>query len=381
MKLSCFLLITQVVLIGNSWKTISKHSERERESTELAECYEVKQLQPFEQIKWSKFKLENVFKVLKSKNVNSENAKDAGIGKTPYVTRSEFNNGVNFLINSNDFELNKGNCLTIGGEGAIVFYQPDDFVSGNNITKIYHKKLNENIGLFLVTLLKLEKSRYSYNRAYNKKNIEETIIKLPVTFSGEIDWQYMEDYVKALRERERESTQVVLKTTLLKFLNLDSSYWIKFPIKQFFNITRGKRIVFNEDYFANKDEQNIYPVITATSRNNSVDGYYFAFNCNGNCICCGGEAAGMLSTYQMDKCWVMDRSRILSPKFKEFNKYLAMFFITLINTNQYRFSYGRSANPIDIEKILIPLPVNINNQPDWEYIEEYIKSLPYSKYI
>lgn len=204
MKLSCFLLITQVVLIGNSWKTISKHSERERESTELAECYEAKQLQPFEQIKWSKFKLENVFKVLKSKNVNSENAKDAGIGKTPYVTRSEFNNGVNFLINSNDFELNKGNCLTIGGEGAIVFYQPDDFVSGNNITKIYHKKLNENIGLFLVTLLKLEKSRYSYNRAYNKKNIEETIIKLPVTFSGEIDWQYMEDYVKALRERERE---------------------------------------------------------------------------------------------------------------------------------------------------------------------------------
>lgn len=183
------------------------------------------------------------------------------------------------------------------------------------------------------------------------------------------------------RERERESTQVILKTTLLKFLNLDSSYWIKFPIKQFFNITRGKRIVFNEDYFEFKDDENIYPVITASTTNNSVGGYYKEFNCPKNSIVSCGDASGMYSTYQEKNCWVVDSSRILKPKFEEFNKYLALFFITILNANQYRYSYGRKANKEDIEKILIPLPVNINNQPDWEYIEEYIKSLPYSKYI
>ncbi|ASJ88968.1 MAG: type I restriction-modification system, DNA specificity (S) subunit [Candidatus Malacoplasma girerdii] len=365
-------------MIDNSWKTISKHSERERESTELAECYEVKQLQPFEQIKWSKFKLENVFKVLKIKKFSAIPESE---GNIPFISSTTINNGVIKYVDENPIKYKNVISITTNGECFVPFFQTDYCCYSSDVEVIYRENLNKDIALFICTLLELESKKYSYNRKPKNGAVGNTIIKLPVNNQNEIDWQYMEDYVKALRERERESTQVVLKTTLLKFLNLDSSYWIKFPIKQFFNVTRGKRIVFNEDYFANKDEQNIYPVITATSRNNSVDGYYFTFNCNGNCICCGGEAAGMLSTYQMDKCWVMDRSRILSPKFKEFNKYLAMFFITLINTNQYRFSYGRSANPIDIEKILIPLPVNINNQPDWEYIEEYIKSLPYSKYI
>lgn len=115
--------------------------------------------------------------------------------------------------------------------------------------------------------------------------------------------------------------------------------------------------------------------------NNGIDGYYKKFNCKKNVICSGGDASGMYSTYQKENCWVLDSSRILEPKFENFNKYIAFFFITLFNKNMIKFSYGQKANPKKIENIIIKLPVDNKGNPDWEYMENYIKSLPYSKYL
>lgn len=58
-----------------------------------------------------------------------------------------------------------------------------------------------------------------------------------------------------------------------------------------------------------------------------------------------------------------------------------MFLITLFNFHSEKFSYGNSANPSYIERLIIKLPVDSNGNPDWKYMEDYIKSLPYSKYI
>ena len=153
---------------------------------------------------WKEFLLKDLFIIERSKNITLEAAEESLGNEIPYITRTEYNNGVNFFVSKDNFKIEKGNCITIGGEGANVFYQPFDFISGNNITKIYHSKLNENIGLFIVSILNLEKYRYSYNRAWNKKFIENTKINLPVDSQGNPDWQFMEEYIRELRERERE---------------------------------------------------------------------------------------------------------------------------------------------------------------------------------
>lgn len=154
---------------------------------------------------WKEFKLGNIFKIEKSKNIIGEIAEESRGNDIPYITRTEYDNGVKFFVKSEDFlKKEKGNCITIGGEGANVYYQPNDFISGNNINKLYSDKLNENTALFIVSLINLEKYRYSYNRAFNKKCIENTIIKLPSDSNGNPDWEYMENYIKSLRERERD---------------------------------------------------------------------------------------------------------------------------------------------------------------------------------
>lgn len=145
-------------------------------------------------------------------------------------------------------------------------------------------------------------------------------------------------------------------------------------------MTRGSRIVKNVDYFDEQNNINIFPVITSRTTNNGIDGYYYKYNCEGKCLVCCGDASGMYTTYHHDKIWVMDSSRILKPKFV-LNKYLAFYFISLFNANMFRFSYGIKANPDKIAKINILVPFDERNNIDFNYIEEYIKSLPYSKYL
>jgi len=65
------------------------------------------------------------------------------------------------------------------------------------------------------------------------------------------------------------------------------------------------------------------------------------------------------------------------PKF-EMNSYTALFLQTIINLEQFRYSYGRKFNQTRIKSTKIKLPVNAQNQPDWQFMEDYIKSLPYS---
>lgn len=164
---------------------------------------------------------------------------------------------------------------------------------------------------------------------------------------------------------------------------LDTDKWINYKIKDFFDVTRGKRIVKDRDYVRAKDELNTYPVITASSINNSVDGYYYDYNCEENTVVCGGEAGGFFATFQEEKCWVMDRSRIFIPnknfKFK-MNKEIGIFLATIFRKEMFKYSYGRSPNPRHIENTVIKLPslynVNLDKyEPDWDGIESFMKSL------
>lgn len=52
----------------------------------------------------------------------------------------------------------------------------------------------------------------------------------------------------------------------------------------------------------------------------------------------------------------------------------------LLEMEQYRYSYGRKFNQTRIRNTEIKLPFK-NGNVDWDWIENYIKGLKYSKYI
>ena len=62
------------------------------------------------------------------------------------------------------------------------------------------------------------------------------------------------------------------------------------------------------------------------------------------------------------------------------NVYSAMF-ITLIEKEKYRFCYGRKWQASIMKETNIRLPITNNGEPDWSYIENYIKGLEYSNIL
>ena len=55
-----------------------------------------------------------------------------------------------------------------------------------------------------------------------------------------------------------------------------------------------------------------------------------------------------------------------------------MFLITVLRLEQFRFSYGMTGKKERLQNFYIKLPVTENGKPDWDYMEKFIKSLPYS---
>ena len=116
-----------------------------------------------------------------------------------YVTRSGINNGVSGFVDNNNYELNKSNCITIGAEGAIAFYQNKDFVSGVKVYTLRHEKMNKNIGLFLCTILNKKSSKYSYSNARILDKIKKEKIFLP-SKNNEPDWEYMDKFIENVQK-------------------------------------------------------------------------------------------------------------------------------------------------------------------------------------
>lgn len=151
--------------------------------------------------KFKEFQISTIFNVKKPKNTVFSDVKEGG--DTNYISRTSLNNGCQAKIVGDGLKKYDGNCISIGGESASVFYQDKPFISGNNMTLLYNDNMNKYVGMFIVTIMNLEKYRYSYGRAFNKEHVENTILRLPACADGEPDWAFMEDFIKKFSYSDR----------------------------------------------------------------------------------------------------------------------------------------------------------------------------------
>lgn len=148
---------------------------------------------------WKEFVVGDLFTCATTKPLVSSDLED---GETPYITRSALNNGCSGHKLEEGYELNPANCITIGAEGTVAFYQPAAFLAGIKVYTLRNEFLNEYNSLFITTILNRDSYKYNYGRARVLKKIEEEKIKLPAkilpdgTFKP--DWYYMTEYVKSL---------------------------------------------------------------------------------------------------------------------------------------------------------------------------------------
>lgn len=156
---------------------------------------------------WKYFKLGGEGGIFQFENCKCGNAGELEAGNDIfYIGAKKNDNGVIKKVAYNEKLMTKGNCIVFicDGQGSVGYtnYMNVDFIGSTTLTVGRNNNLNKYNALFLVTVLNLERPKYSYGRKY-RKYLQDTKIKLPETDEGTPDYKFMEKYIKSMKYSDR----------------------------------------------------------------------------------------------------------------------------------------------------------------------------------
>lgn len=292
-----------------------------------------------------------------------------------FISRTEMNNGCDcYVLNNEITGIEEGNAIAIGDTTATCFYQSDRFVCGDHMVICRADWLNLYTALFLISILKQEKYKYSYGRAFKMDLISNTIIKLPSTPDNEPDWNYMEQYIKSIKHKRLSTANQGRYSSLI----LDVENWVEFCVGDLFEVKKGKRLTSDDQTDGDT------PYIGAIDSNNGVANYIGQGAIHdGNTISLSYNGSVGEAFYQPKPFWATDDVNVLYFRKENgvaFNKYIALFICAVLRQEKYRYSYGRKWVLESMKSTIIKLPEK-SGKPDWCYMGNYMKSLPYGDRI
>lgn len=359
----------------------------------------------FENDHWNEFFLSDLFEIKKGKRLTRENQTP---GDTIFIGATACNNGITSYIGQD--AIHDGNTISLTYNGSVgeAFYQKDPFWASDDVNVLYPKNfvLNEKIALFFCAILRHEKQMWSYARKWNLEQMNKTVIKLPVNQNQEPDFKYMETYMDGLdgdvydipdyfltegyekacwyldnidqKEFERKYAGCYKE----KNISLSDRKWDYFIFEDIVSsINNGKSYNASELTVA-ADGDDYIAYVTRTDENNGVSMYVQPDEYSGlehaNAITIGDTTA----TIFFQEHDFITGPHIIVVRADWLNVYTAAFIISLLNMEKYRYPvFGRAFTKDLIKTTKLYLPVNEKSEPDYEFMEEYIKSLPFSNKI
>ncbi|MDE0100702.1 MAG: restriction endonuclease subunit S [Truepera sp.] len=315
-------------------------------------------------------KISDVFDVSYGSNlelVNLKQCESTGKHAIPFVSRDGKNNGVSAYVERvPDTEPNPAHTLSVALGGSSVlstFYQPLPYYSGFHVFVLVPKrKLSVIEMLFHARCISANQYKYSYGRQANR-TLREILIpsKIPPWLEVELQSFYKKD-----------SKSLSNKALIDQDISLETQNWESFELTRLFNIKGSKTTPLLKLEGIGVGQ---YPFVTTRATNNGVRGFYDHYTECGNVIAVDSAVLGYC-TYQSNPFSASDHVEKLIPAFK-MSKYVALFLTTILNMEQYRFNYGLKCSQGRLKELTIKLPSK-DGCPDFEFMEKYIKSLPYS---
>ena len=284
-----------------------------------------------------------------------------------FVSRTAKNNGISAVVDPiygvKPFP-NGVITVSLGGSVLEAFVQPLPFYTGYHIYCLTPKsKMSDAVKLYYCSCIRANKYRYNYGRQANR-----TLRELLIPSIDSIPKKIATTDLSIYDGLNQPSTKVQLE--------LNTSNWKSFVFDDLFEIQRGKGP-------RKKDlngKGNI-PFVTSTDQNNGwTDFTEVEAIHEGNTIGVNRNGSVAYAFYQPVPFCSTEDVHIFKPKFK-MNKYIGLFLATLIRQEKYRYNYGRKWGIGRMKISTIKLPVDTKGNPDWDFMERYIKSLNYSKQV
>jgi len=324
---------------------------------------------------WKRFDFNEVFFFERGERYKTD---DHIAGDTAYIASTKLNNGISGYVEPPEYMKVHKNAITLNNSGSVgyCFYHPYKFVCSDHCTviDIIDKKQNLNIyiALFLKPIIEKVKTRYNFAREISNSRLGNETILLPVDKNKNPDWKFIENYIKNTADNIIYNNKQISHIKNSKKL-LDTVNWKEFMFEELFEFEKGAEVI--KDLSGGE-----IPLISATKFNNGFSGFYEdikkIFNKNKITVASNGTVGK--SFYQNYDFIATGDINVLSLKKHNLNKYIASFLCTIIDKEQFRFGYGRKWGVERMKQSKIKLPVDNKGNPDWQFMEDYIKSLPYS---
>lgn len=325
------------------------------------------------------FNLTDIFNLSTGASIPKKDFED---GQIPRISATAQDNGIqqftNNLQENPNFRIKK-NFISVSFLGD-VFYHPYEASLDMKIHVLEPKniKLNKHIAIFLVSILKKQFQKYDYGNQLSLSDLKKAKIVLPVNNEETPDYEYMEKYIKSIEEERVLKSKVFIQNKLdkLEYIEIEGIYdknWLDFNISDIFeNLERGKRLTRNS--FIDGDT----PYVSSTAINNGVD----AFIGNTENVRIFSDCLTLANSGSVGSTFYHPYSFVASDhvthlKNSNFNKYVYLFLATMTQRLTEKYNFNREINDTRLKRETIILPVDEEDNPDYEYMEQYMINLEY----
>ena len=321
---------------------------------------------------WKPFRVGDLFDCETTLGIPSKN--NLTDGDISYVTRSAVDNGLSGYCGNLD-SVNAGCCITIGAEGFVAFWQPDDFVAGNKVYALRHSGLNELSALFVCAALNVLSSEYSFSNARILDNIKQEVILFPATPDGEPDWAYMEAYMRQVMDREAVFAEHLASLTAEAVADghvVDTSVWKAFKVGDLFEVFNGKK------YVTHTRVPGPLPLISNSAVDNGIGDFIAARldNVWSNFISVAYGSGTGIAFYHEKAAFVGETVMALVPRFDMTSNVGLFIAAVLTRYGVETYKYERKPKVDEYRsKVSIELAATPDGAPDWAYMERYMRDV------
>ena len=337
--------------------------------------------------KFKNYKISDLFNIYSPAKRFNANAVKFG-GKFPYVVRTSKNNGIRDYITEDEKYLSPANTFSFGQDTATVFYQDKPYFTGDKI-KVMRLKvgiLNKERACYLLSVIRKAFSNFSWGQNSFDENVLNNVEIVVPTKNNQIDFDYMEERIHVLEEERIHVLEVYLKVT-----GLDKYILTKEEQESYELIHNGERkfklytignlfdIATGRDFIIGNAESGNIPLISHTNTNNGVVNYVKYVESRrifkAQTTIALADRGVFYATTQFKDFHIGTRVKALTFKNGEKSEESRLFVTTAINKLQLFFVEYLTNATDKLPKLSIYLPVNQQDEIDYEFMETYIRAI------
>ena len=169
--------------------------------------------QRLQAVKWGEYKLDALFAIERTSSFNNDRLVDGD--EYDYVTRTSDNQGVSRTTGFvNKENINPPGTWSLGLLQMDFFYRKKPWYAGQFVRKIKPKiKIPEKATAFFTTIFNQQKKVLLSVLVRNvDTTFQNTVVSLPLTNNGEINFEFMEAFIREIEETRIRGLKAYLKT-------------------------------------------------------------------------------------------------------------------------------------------------------------------------